>query len=126
MSDQLEYALETQALDDGKVRYLKKLEISTKGKALLDRNDLRLLIRQALPLVSLQIRSKLGEERKGRHSQASQVLQHLDPDLIALAGLSATFRVSIAILITPEAQVAPTRGARSSPMSLLIGVTKNL
>ena len=93
MSDQLEYALETQALDDGKARYLKKLEISTKGKALLDRNDLRLLIRQALPLVSVQIRSKLGEERKGRHSQASQVLQHLDPDLIALAGLSATFRV---------------------------------
>jgi DNA-directed RNA polymerase len=93
MSHQLEYALETQALDDGKARYFKKLEISTKGKAILDRSDLRLLLRQALPLVSVAVRSKLGEERKGRHSTASQVLQNLDPDLIALAGLSATFRV---------------------------------
>jgi hypothetical protein len=93
MTNHLEIALETQALDDGKARYLKKLEISTKGKAILDRSDLRILLRQALPLVSAQVSSKLGEERKGRHSQASQVLQNLDPDLIALAGLSATFRV---------------------------------
>ena len=35
---------------------------------------------------------------------------------------SATFRVSIAILISPDAQVAPTQGARSSPMSCAMGV----
>lgn len=93
MNHQLQEVFEEHALVDGSKRYHNRLSSSTKRKAPLDRSDLRTLLREALPLVSSQLKAKLGEEQKGRHSQASQVLKDLDPDLIALAGLNACFRV---------------------------------
>lgn len=93
MYQHYEDMLEDQALAEGRDRYLKKLETSTRRKAPLDRTDLRQLLRQALPLVSEELKRKLGEEQKGRHSQASQVLCLLDPDLVALVGLSSAFQI---------------------------------
>jgi DNA-directed RNA polymerase len=88
-----EIQLEELALKDGRERYLKKLETSTSRKVPLDRSDLQWLLKQALPLVSGQLKASLSAPQKGRHKQAIQVLQHLDPDLIALVSLSAACRV---------------------------------
>lgn len=85
--------LETLALKDGQERYKRKLESSTSRKAPLDRSDLQWLIKEALPLVSAQLKDSLSVKQKGRHKQAIQVLQHLDPDLIALVSLSTACRV---------------------------------
>lgn len=85
--------LETSALHAGKDRYLRKLDTATKRKALIDRSDLKGLLSQALPLVSSQLKAQIEGEQKGRHKKAIQVLKHLDPDLIALVGLSSAFRV---------------------------------
>lgn len=93
MYDELEESLELKALEDGAARYTKSLEASTKRKLPLDRADLKGVLKDALPKVSLSVKLKLEEEQRGRHSLASQVLQNLDTDLIALAGLSCAFRV---------------------------------
>ena len=93
MIDQLEDHLEDLALTEGQSRYFKQLKASSERKAHLERNDLKSLLKDTLPLVSEQIRKKLEEEQKGRHSQAYQVLKNLDPDLVALAGLASAFRV---------------------------------
>jgi DNA-directed RNA polymerase len=93
MIDQIEEMLETQALNDGQKRYEKALDTNSQRKADLERSDLKNLLRKALPLVSECLKVKLEADQKGRHTIASQVLSKLDPDLIALAGLSASFRV---------------------------------
>ena len=93
MTDQIEELLEEQALVDGKKRYEKALVTSSQRKADLERSDVRGLLKKALPLVSQELKVKLSADYKGRHPLAVQVLSKLDPDLIALAGLGASFRV---------------------------------
>lgn len=93
MSKQIEDLLEEQALLDGQKRYEKALVTNSQRKADLERSDVRGLLKKALPLVSEELKVKLAVDYKGRHPLAAQVLSHLDPDLIALAGLSACFRV---------------------------------
>lgn len=93
MIDQIEELLEEQALVDGKKRYEKALVTSSQRKADLERSDVRGLLKQALPLVSQELKAKLSVDLKGRHPEAVQVLSLLDTDLIALAGLGSCFRV---------------------------------
>ena len=93
MSQQIEELLEEQALLDGQKRYEKSLVTLSQRKADLERSDVRGLLKQALPLVSQELKVKLSADYKGRHPLAVQVLSHLDPDLIALAGLGSAFRV---------------------------------
>lgn len=93
MMTHLEDTLEQQALNDGNKRYFKSLESSTSRNAILDRSDLKKVLKEALPLVSEELKRKLGEEQKGRHSLAHQVLKNLDPDLISLVGLSSCFQI---------------------------------
>lgn len=93
MNQQTEELLEEQALVDGKKRYEKALVTSSQRKADLERSDVRGLLKQALPLVSQELKVRLSADYKGRHPLAVQVLSKLDPDLSALAGLGATFRV---------------------------------
>jgi DNA-directed RNA polymerase len=93
MPTELEESLELKALEDGSKRYLKSLEASSSRKVPLERADLRRVLKETLPKVSLHVRMKFEEERKGRHSLAYQLINKLDPDLIALAGLSCAFRV---------------------------------
>lgn len=93
MIEPTEELLEEQALADGKKRYEKALDTSSQRKADLERSDVRGLLKQALPLVSHELKVRLSADYKGRHPLAVQVLSKLDPDLSALAGLGATFRV---------------------------------
>lgn len=96
MSDQIEELLEEQALLDGQKRYEKTLVTSSQRKADLERSDVRSLLKKALPLVSECLKVKLREEAgkaSNKRSVAFTVLSKLDPDLVALAGLSASFRV---------------------------------
>jgi DNA-directed RNA polymerase, mitochondrial len=93
MITQLQATLDNIAFTEGSKRYFKQLETSSKREVPLDRTDLRKLLRSALPLVSSQLRVKLEADLKGRHPKAFQVLQHLDPDLIALVGLSGCFKI---------------------------------
>lgn len=93
MLDQIEELLEEQALADGQKRYEKTLVTSSQRKADLERSDVRGLLKQALPLVSQELKAKLSVDYKGRHPLAAQILSKLDTDLIALAGLGACFRV---------------------------------
>lgn len=109
MLDHLEETLELEALNAGKERYLKQLKVSTTSKSPVDRSDVRGLLKEALPLVSMELKMKLDKPQKGRHSRASQVLHNLDPDLIALAGLSVVFSLSHR---KPMASVCGTIGAR--------------
>ena len=96
MTQDIEELLEEQALADGQKRYEKSLVTLSQRKADLERSDVRGLLKQALPLVSEAIRAKLEADQKGtkgRPSVAWSTLSKLDPDLIALAGLSSCFRV---------------------------------
>ena len=96
MIEDLEELLEDQALLDGQRRYEKTLATSSQRKADLERSDIRGLLSKALPLVSELLKVKLREEAgksSNKRSVAFTVLSKLDPDLVALAGLSASFRV---------------------------------
>lgn len=93
MIDHIEELLEEQALLDGQKRYEKSLVTLSQRKADFERSDVRGLLKQALPLVSQELKVKLSADYKGRYPLAVEVLSHLDPDLIALAGLGSAFRV---------------------------------
>ena len=96
MIDNIEELLEDQALEDGKKRYEKSLDTLSQRKADSERSDVRGLLKKALPLVSELLKVKLREEAgkaSNKRSVAFTVLSKLDPDLVALAGLSASFRV---------------------------------
>jgi len=90
-SENINATLETLSLTEGNLRYYKKLQSSAKAKGDFDRDDVRVLLQKALPSVSEVVFKSLQDTTVGRPPVASQYLSLLDPDLIALVGLSRAF-----------------------------------
>lgn len=88
----LNTSFEEKALDEGRVRYFKQLETTEENRGSSDRQDLKQLFRVALPLVSKMVSDQLKAAPSGIRTPAVvKTLSQLDPDVVALVGLSSVF-----------------------------------
>ncbi len=88
--------LQMEAFDaeEGAARYLERQAHKTKREGFDRRDDVQKMIRGAVPIVSAGIAkwTERASQKKGRPSAALGALQELDPDVVALGAVSATFR----------------------------------
>lgn len=89
---ELNSALETEALDQGRVRYFKQLKTTEKNQGVASRQDIKKVLQMALPrvaeVVSEQLKATLGGVRT---PEVTKTLSKLDPAVIALTGLGVVF-----------------------------------
>lgn len=94
VNEQVTY--ETQALEEGKLRYLRQQKRLEEDQGFSSRSDIGRIIKGCLPEVSKAISRYLesaSNEGQGRSPDAYGYLQPLDVDQLALIGLSCVFNV---------------------------------